>query len=298
MFSFKRNIQNELDFEGFEVGQNFKFSGGEERTVSTKVTKSFFLLSQSSESPFVHEEMKDDILAFSKPIEEDVIPQIGDFLPQDSVPVEELSNPEEVKDDTIKAKNIPKPSLYYGRSSNSRDKPYQAKNAARRDVVYKCLIKAVRTTLIQKFESYTDSSKFSNSTKGCKVFSQKVREFIEQTPSFSSVLASEFSNQGEEIFSTMAVFLENGYFCVGKTPEYKKLAYSLRTCTKSSSFTILNYKKLFSFPSVSVFFHFLAKSGFFAGLFQERENMKKCEGRYQEAVESIINFQRNRQLMK
>lgn len=195
----------------------------------------------------------------------------------------------------------PKVPLYSGNCTNSRSKPTAGLHAGRRDVVYKGLIRGIKTTLAQKFGKFTGKTKFSRQTKGCEVFKKEVKKFLEENldkfGSFETVFGHT-EEQKEYFTQVLAVFIEKGSHYPGKSKDVKDTAKALRKCVNGSSFWIKNYQKLFSSPCIQKFLSVLLKSGYIKDLISSRQNMKDLEERYLEAVNSIINFSENPVLMK
>lgn len=129
--------------------------------------------------------------------------------------------------------------LYSGNCTNSRSKPTAGLHAGRRDVVYKGLIRGIKTTLAQKFEKFTGKVKFSRQTKGCEVFKKEVKKFLEENldkfGSFETVFGHT-EEQKEYFTQVLAVFIEKGSHYPGKSKDVKDTAKALRKCVNGSSF--------------------------------------------------------------
>lgn len=149
--------------------------------------------------------------------------------------VEQPSQVEVVKEskkETPKEEKEPKAGLYYGQSSNSRAKKNKGEHADRRDVVYKGLLRGVKTTLCQKFEDFTGKIKFSKQTKGCPLFKQKVEEFLDcHSELFKSlhVVFGDGSEDFEYFTQVLAIFLEKGSHFPNKSKETKGAAKALKS---------------------------------------------------------------------
>lgn len=317
MFSFSQ-YQDEINLGGIDV--NFS-EGGDGSGDLTRSLKLF----EEPEMPFVHKELDQELSPFLSQISgSDMKNSFDCFVDAfDHTSVFKPSRPENQSLESAKAtqgsqmplrsqstcetgsvtlafahlkptfKALPRDLKYCGSGSNSRSKVQKATFADRRDVVYKCLVKAVRTTLLEQFKAHTNGCTFSSSTKGCRLFQQKVVDFLKENPHFGNCVNLVYG-EGEEnyqrFWTIFAVFLENGYYYPGKSPEIKKAALALRKCTSSSSFTIPSYTKLFSFACIQEFFRYLSESGFIENLLLTRGNMEKSSQRYRQAVESIIKF--------
>ena len=66
----------------------------------------------------------------------------------------------------------------------------------------------------------------------------------------------------------------------------------------TENFTIKIYKKIFIMRGVSAFFKVLKKSGVVEDLIDQHPIMRLSKERYLEAVDSIINFPKTKQLLQ
>lgn len=185
---------------------------------------------------FTHEELENELSPFLTQEENNIRTSFGDFLnlrefyqkpaeeqkPQEvvmeSTQVTEalkaepfVVKPTEGGKDTITSSipskhTVSKTTKYISKGSNSRLKAKKATFADRRDVVYKCLIKAVRTTLIEQFREFTQECEFSNSTKGCQVFKAKLTGFLSENPHFLESVGEIYGDDLEEFTKVFAIF--------------------------------------------------------------------------------------------
>ncbi|CAI2363078.1 unnamed protein product [Moneuplotes crassus] len=187
--------------------------------------------------------------------------------------------------------------LYHGNSTNSRNKPYKATFAGRKDVIYKGIVRGTRMKLQTEFDSFTKDLSFSTKSHGCQVFKRAVKDFYDHSV-FKQAINEMFGNDPtkEQYFcEVLAVFLEMPWYYPKKKPELRQASTQLRKCC--SKYTNGLYTRLFKFKGIQLFFSVLLQSGFIDKLINERENMVKLYDRYLEGVVSIIKFSQNRKLM-
>ncbi|CAI2386444.1 unnamed protein product [Moneuplotes crassus] len=183
--------------------------------------------------------------------------------------------------------------------TNQRNKCSAPKYGDRRDVIYKNLLRAVRTILCEQFRELSTGAHFSRKTTGCVVFKMKIEQFLEKDKKFKQFVPEVFGEgpNGMQYFTeVLSIFLEESWYYPNKRKEMKEATKILKKCTKS--FTIGCYTKLFKFRGIQLFFNLLLKSGFIQEIINQRDNMQKCPDRYIEGVESIINFSHHPFLMK
>jgi len=180
--------------------------------------------------------------------------------------------------------------LYYGKHTNARNKPIKGKHSERRDVVYKNILRAVKTFLNEDFKKASD---------GKKSFSSCFAAFLKSLPDIASKIPKIFGRgtTGEHNFKqAMLVFLGEKCYLHEKTKDTKIVEKQLKKCVKT--FTINSYTSLFKFRIIQQMFELLLDSRYIHTIITTRENMKISEPRYLEAVSSIIAFQTHPSLMK
>lgn len=204
---------------------------------------------------------------------------------------------ENTKEEAKKSASSPKPQgPYYGNHTNSRTKMHKAKHATRRDVIYKNLLRAIRTTLLSEFQQFCEGTPVLKQTKGIQ---EKVIQFYQSRLDLQKYISLVFGEgtQGQEYFlEVLSMFLDEYSHYPHKTEGLKDVNKLLKKCVKS--FTIDSYTKLFKSRSIQLLFTVLAKSGFTDKIISERPNFALNKERYQQAVESVMDFSTCSSLMK
>ncbi|CAI2378615.1 unnamed protein product [Moneuplotes crassus] len=179
--------------------------------------------------------------------------------------------------------------------TNSRDKPFKAQFADRRDVIYKTLIRSVRRFLWDDFSSTLPDVTFSNMTRGCSVFEDFLKRFYQEQFCVGNIHSQKGSNEFAHL-QLLSVFMTQYYLIPKRSATSKKIAQALKQIVKKFSPKL--YIKFFNLEGVSDFFKLLKSSNYIYKVIDAYPNMKKCEDQYIKAVDSIINFSRDPTLMK
>lgn len=179
--------------------------------------------------------------------------------------------------------------------SNSRDKPFKAQYADRRDVVYKTLLRSVRRFLWDDFTAEIGDVAFSSKTRGCDIFQSHLSSFHKQNFKDSPAIFENLQTE-KEFLDCVSVFMTHHYLIPKRSTGSKKISLMLKKIVKKFSPKL--YTKFFKLQGVSEFFKILKDSGYIYKIIDAYPNMKKCEDQYIKAVDSIINFSHSPELMK
>ena len=168
--------------------------------------------------------------------------------------------------------------------------------AERRDVLYKCFIRATRRYLWEMFEKDFDVSQMPFG-RPSKLFQQNVKKFYEKHfRQFEDPTISRSIDKEDSICELLGVILTKNYSYSNRTNRYRAIATSFQAAYKK--FSIVAYVRLFRTEYVCELFKILKDSGVIHKMIQAYPKLSESNDSYLRVLDSIVDFNKTNRLLK
>lgn len=169
--------------------------------------------------------------------------------------------------------------------------------SGRRDVVYKNLVRNTRKYLWELFCKSQTKETMKKLNKKCRKFETYVDGLY--MDNFQKNVQKIFSpgSDDEKLFKeVLAVFMTHKHSTSNKSVAAKRVTELVNKTMRI--YWSREYFRLFNSPGVPAFFKILKETGIFDQMILSNPNLNSNKDRYLDAVDSVINFEVNPNLMK